>query len=171
MTAPRRRWVERSFELDVPIEAFPDLLMRVRGTPARLEELVRSIPSDRWTAAYGGAWSIQRNVGHLIDLEVLWMSRVRDFATAQDRLTAWDVENRATRDTDWDGRAMESALAEFRTTRERLVRELEGLGIEALERASMHPRLVVPVTPAGLALFVAEHDDHHLVTIDRLGSS
>ena len=31
MTAPRRRWVERSFELDVPIEAFPDFPLPTIG--------------------------------------------------------------------------------------------------------------------------------------------
>jgi hypothetical protein len=39
----RRIWFERHFELGLPIEAFTDVLERVRGTQSRLEERVRGI--------------------------------------------------------------------------------------------------------------------------------
>ena len=39
-------WFDRRFELGLPPEAFPDILERVRGTPARLEERVRGLATD-----------------------------------------------------------------------------------------------------------------------------
>jgi hypothetical protein len=42
------------------------------------------------------------------------------------------------------------------------------LSKEELSKASLHPRLKVMMTPVDLALFDAEHDDHHLVTISEI---
>lgn len=38
---------ERSFELGLPVESAPELLERLRDTPARLEERVRDLPPAR----------------------------------------------------------------------------------------------------------------------------
>ena len=37
-----------------------------------------------------------------------------------------------------------------------------------LPAGAMHPRLEQPMTPTDLIFFVAEHDDHHLITITEL---
>ena len=65
---PRWPWVERKFNFDFPPEKFPDLLERVRGTPARVEDIVRGLPRDVLTRTDGPGWSIQQNIGHLTDL-------------------------------------------------------------------------------------------------------
>jgi len=52
-------WFERKFEFSFPVELYPNLCVRLRGTPARLEELLRSCPAevlvrrphpDKWSA-------------------------------------------------------------------------------------------------------------------------
>ena len=35
-------WTERKFNFDFPADIFPELIERVRGTPARVEEIVRA---------------------------------------------------------------------------------------------------------------------------------
>ena len=40
-----------------------------------------------------------------------------------------------------------------------------------LARTSLHPRLRQPMSVVDLCFFVAEHDDHHLRTIDELRSA
>jgi len=42
------------------------------------------------------------------------------------------------------------------------------LSVDDLERSSLHPRLMVRMTPVDLAWFDAEHDDHHLVRMDEI---
>ena len=37
-----------------------------------------------------------------------------------------------------------------------------------LARTALHPRLRQPMSVVDLCFFVAEHDDHHLRTIDEL---
>ena len=51
-SSPRRRWFDRRFELGLPREAFPDILERVRGTPARLEERVRDLTAKTHEARH-----------------------------------------------------------------------------------------------------------------------
>jgi uncharacterized damage-inducible protein DinB len=40
-------WYDRKFEFSFPVELYPDLCVRLRGTPARLEEMVRGCPAER----------------------------------------------------------------------------------------------------------------------------
>ena len=39
-------WFERKFEFTFPVEQHPNLCARLRGTPARLEEIVRGADRD-----------------------------------------------------------------------------------------------------------------------------
>ena len=39
-------WIERKFRFDFPVELYPNVRVRVRGTPARLEELTRGLSRD-----------------------------------------------------------------------------------------------------------------------------
>ena len=65
-------WFDRKFEFTFPIEHFPNLLARLRGTPARLEETMRSHPHDTLIAKPEGKWSAQEHAGHLLDLFNEW---------------------------------------------------------------------------------------------------
>lgn len=58
-------WFERKFNLDFPVGLYPNLRVRMRGTPVRLEELTRKLTRDQLIAKPEGKWSIQENAGHL----------------------------------------------------------------------------------------------------------
>ena len=70
----QRVWFDRAFELGIPVESYPELMERLRGTPARLEERVRDLRRGTLTHRPGARWSIQEHAGHLSDLETLWNS-------------------------------------------------------------------------------------------------
>ena len=89
-------WFERKFEFTFPVEQHPNLCARLRGTPARLEELVRSAPRGLLIAKPDEKWSAQEHTGHLLDLEPLWMVRVEDYLTKASQLTVADLSNRKT---------------------------------------------------------------------------
>lgn len=69
-------WFERKFEFTFPPELYPTLCVRLRGTPARLEELLRGSSRELLTKKPEGKWSAQEQAGHLLDLEPLWLARV-----------------------------------------------------------------------------------------------
>lgn len=164
----RRAWFGRSFPSGTPLEALPDIVERLRGTPARLDERVRGIAPDRTVARDGERWSIQENVGHLGDLEPLWAGRLDDFEAGRERLRDADLTNRATHEADHDAALIEDLLRRFRALRRTFVERVESMDGAVLARTAQHPRLGQPMTVVDHCLFVAEHDDHHLAAITEL---
>ena len=161
-------WFERKFEFSFPAELFPNLCVRLRGTPARLEETTRAVPSDRLTQKPGEKWSAQEHAGHLLDLEPLWMARVDDYMASTPELTTADLSNRKTDEAGHNQRRIDDILAEFRNARLRLVNRVSGLEAELFARSIPHPRLKTPLRLVDHLYFVAEHDDHHLARIWEL---
>src|SRR3990172_7929651 len=92
----RRRWFDRRFALGLPPEALPDIVERLRGTPARLEERTAGLPRDQLVRRPREAWSIQENAGHLLDLEPLWSGRLDELIAGAAVLRAAALENRRT---------------------------------------------------------------------------
>jgi uncharacterized damage-inducible protein DinB len=164
----RRRWFERQFAPGLPTDAFPDILERLRGTPARVEERVRGVPAALLTRRTGDAWSLQENAGHLLDLEPLWAGRLDDLRNGAPTLRAADLTNRATEDARHNAGSLAGIVAAFRAARAGLVQRLEDLGPDALRRTARHPRLAQAMSVVDLMFFVAEHDDHHLARMTEL---
>ena len=101
------------------------MLERLRGTPARLEELVRGVPHELLTERRGGKWSAQEHVGHLYDLDELHEGRLEDYARGLEVLRAADMTNRKTEDAGHNSARLGDLLARFRGARESFVRRLE----------------------------------------------
>jgi len=165
---PRQPWFERRFTFDLPVSAAPGLIERLRGTPARLEHRLQGLPASRLTARRGDRWSIQENVGHLWDVEPLWMARIDDIFVGRLTLQAADLENRKTHEANHNGRPLADLLAGFAAARAELVGQLEGADDADWIRSAKHPRLQTVMRLLDHAFFVAEHDDHHLATITEL---
>src|SRR5262249_2399828 len=89
-------WFERKFEFTFPLQQYPNLCMRLRGTAARVEDLVSGVAPEILTRKPGDKWSAQQHAGHLFDLESLWLARVEDFVGGGETLTATDLSNRRT---------------------------------------------------------------------------
>jgi uncharacterized damage-inducible protein DinB len=162
------RWFERKFESSFPLELLPNLRVRLRGTPARLEEAVRNASHEILIAKPDGNWSAQEHAGHLFDLEPLWLARVEDFVAGSDHLTVADLSNRKTEEAHHNDQLLEQILADFRDARQTFLHRVESLDALSFSRALPHPRLKTPMRLADHLYFVAEHDDHHLARIWEL---
>jgi hypothetical protein len=158
-------WFERKFNFTFPVEQYPNLCVRLRGTPARLEEMVKGASRDVLIAKPAEKWSAQEHAGHLLDLESLWMARVDDFLAGGDTLTVADLSNRRTHEANHNARLMTEILADFRTARFSLIDRVAKFDSEMFERSMLHPRLEQPMRLVDHLYFVAEHDDHHLARI------
>ena len=167
----RRRWFERTFDLGHPVEMFPDVLERLRGTPPRLEEAVGALGRDALVKRVDDGWTIQENVGHLYDLEPLWAGRLDDLLNEENSLRPADLSNEQTYQAKHNEREISDLLASFRAIRLDITGRLETLTEEQLRLKSFHPRLELPMTAVDLFFFVAEHDDHHFARITELARS
>jgi uncharacterized damage-inducible protein DinB len=163
-----RRWFDRKFELGLGPDAARELLERLRLTPERLADSVRGLPPETLTRRTEGKWSIQENVGHLFDLESLWDLRLDDYDAGATELHAADLENRKTHEAAHNDRSIAEILADFSAARGRIVARLARMAPADLARTALHPRLRQPMSVVDLCFFVAEHDNHHLRTIDEL---
>jgi len=161
-------WFERKFAFSFPVELWPNLCARLRGTPARLEETLRGRTHEILIRKVEGKWSAQEHAGHLLDLETLWLARVTDYVAGSEQLTVADLQNRKTDDANHDARALEQILTEFRAARTRLLKRVEELDASLFSRAIPHPRLKTPMRLVDHLYFVAEHDDHHLARVWEL---
>jgi uncharacterized damage-inducible protein DinB len=168
--ATSRRWFDRKFELGLESDSAPELLERLRRTPQRLADAVRGLPPEVLTRKREGKWSIQENAGHLLDLESLWDRRLDDYDAGTKDLHPADLENRKTHEAAHNDRPIAEILAEFTAVRGQIVDRLAGMSPAELARTALHPRLQQPMSVVDLCFFVAEHDDHHLRTIEELKS-
>jgi hypothetical protein len=162
------KWFDRKFDFTFPAEQFPNLIVRLESTPARLEEMLGSVPPATLLKKPEGKWSAQEHAGHLLDLESLWQTRLEDFAADRQTLTAADLTNRKTDEAAHNARPLAQVLADFRAARRHLLNSVETLPPSAFSRTIPHPRLHQPMRLVDHLYFVAEHDDHHLATIREL---
>jgi DinB family protein len=162
------KWTDRSFEFTFPVEVYPEMIERLRGTPARLEDRVQNIAPEIRTRRDGERWSIQENAGHLLDLETLVSKRLDEYLAGADVLHAADMSNRKTHEAEHNERAMAAILTDFRVRRTLLVNRLDNLAPESFAAVAHHPRLNKPMRLVDMLFFQAEHDDYHLARISEL---
>jgi len=164
----RTNWFDRNFP---PVEdngLLPGIIERLEGTPARLAEKIGRLPVDPDKGLPTGKWSVKKEIGHLTDLEPLWYERLFQVIGGVPDMKAADLTNRKTHETPHDAKTYGELVAEFRTEREKFIAKLRSLKDDDLNKTSLHPRLKTPMKVIDLALFVAEHDDHHLAQMTVL---
>jgi len=162
------QWFERKFEFTFPIDLYPNLIMRLRGTPARLEEILRDQPREALIGKPEAKWSAQEHAGHLLDLEPLWLKRADDYITQSAQLSVADLSNRKTDEANHNAHDIKGILNDFRNARSLLVDRVNGIDPALFSRTLLHPRLKQPMRLVDHLFFVAEHDDHHLAKIWEL---
>jgi hypothetical protein len=161
-------WVERKFDFDFPVEIFPSILERFRGTAARLEEITKNLSEEILTFKPEGKWSVKEHVGHLIVLEELNTKRLNDFLNRKEILSAADMSNKKTHEAGYNQRNINELLKEFRKARKHIVNRLGNLTKEQASIVSLHPRLNQKMRIIDWVYFMAEHDDHHLSKIREI---
>jgi hypothetical protein len=164
----RIKWTDRQFDFNFPAELYPEIIERVRGTPARLEDLMRTVPAELLTRQEDDRWSMQENAGHLLDLESLFNQRLDEYLAGAAELHAADMSNRKTYEASHNEQKLDQILSSFREQRLRIASRLDRLDSDMFARKALHPRLKVQMRLVDMLYFQAEHDDYHLARITEL---
>jgi len=165
-------WGERRFEFPFPDGVYPELIERLRGTPARLADRLAKLPPDLLSRRPSRGWSMQEHCGHLGDLDKeLFLRRLEEYAQGAKALTAADMENRLTEEARHNERPFAAVLASVREARQAVIARLERFEAADFARVAIHPRLGCPMRLVDLLFFQAEHDDYHLARISGLLAS
>jgi len=160
------KWLDRRFNYVPPAGEYAVIVERLRGTPARMADRIQFVPRSLLTRRSREGWTVQEQMGHLLDLEALWAMRVGEFLSGAKELSAADMTNRKTNEANHNERSIQAIVSEFSVARRRLVEQLYGAGDP--EAASFHPRLQRPMRLIDFCFFMAEHDDHHLAIVTQL---
>ena len=164
----RSKWIDRKFTFDCPPGWIHNIAERLLGTPVRLHALVADVNEVLAARAQPGAWSVKEHIGHLLDLEELHATRLRELREHKTQLSAADMENKKTNQANHNTKSLQRLITDFSQERKRFVQLLNSLPDEVHNHAAMHPRLKKKMRPIDVAYFTAEHDDHHLATIRQI---
>lgn len=164
----RLKWTDRKFEFNYPTELYPEIIERVRGASARLDEYLNSAPAEILTRRHNGHWSIQENAAHLYDLDALTLERIEQYVAGVPVLHAADITNRKTSEANYNSVPAAEISRLFRERRLQVVNRLESLDAEMFARSAIHPRLNIPMRLVDFVFFEAEHDDYHFTRINEL---
>ena len=165
---PLIKWIERSFSFDFPVERYPEMIERLRGAPARLDEYFNSAPAEILARQDNGRWSIQENAAHLFDLDALTIERIEQYVAGVPVLQPADVTNKATIAANYNSVPAATISQSFRHRRLQLVKTLDGFEAEMFARSAVHPRLNIPMRLVDFVFFQAEHDDYHFARMNEL---
>jgi len=164
----KTEWFKRNFPAIEDNGILPSIIERLSGTPARIDEIASKLNPALAVLKPFNRWSIQEEIGHLSDLEPLWLGRLEDISGGLPELRAADLTNQKTSTANHNATEIRVLLQLFRKQRQLFVDGLINLNDNELLNVSLHPRLKTPMRVIDLANFVAEHDDHHLASVREI---
>ena len=164
----RQKWIDKKFNFNLSQSGYDKILNQLLENPEKLSNLVSALPSYKLIKKVDGKWSIQENIGHLIDLEELHDGRIDDFIAGKEILRPADMNNKQTDEANYNDKNIIELLSELKIVRKNFVKRLKTLDTEVLSRNSIHPRLKQQMKPIDMAQFVLEHDEHHIQTIKEI---
>lgn len=164
-------WFDRKFDFSGNQNIMPGLIERLEGTPVRLREKLKKISSSIYKIQPDNKWSILEHIGHLGDLEPLWQGRLEDILNGKKELRPTDLQNTQTTIALHNEQDPSFLIERFEQLRKATVESIKLLTEEEIFRSALHPRLKTPMRTMDHFLFVAEHDDHHLVKITEIANS
>jgi GNAT superfamily N-acetyltransferase len=157
-------WFDRQMTFGFPIQMLPFFLERLEGTLIRVQAKVKGHPDEVLSAKHGEKWSVKQNIGHLSEVDGINNRRLDEMMSGAPVLSPAVFEPQK----DYNRMPIADVIDLFNFQRQRNLAKYHLLRENELGRSSLHPRLKVQMTPVDLAWFDAEHDDHHLVTINEL---
>lgn len=161
-------WTERKFDFNFPLELFPVIVERLRGALPQIEAMVKNISDETLSHKKEGKWSVKEIIGHLYDLEELWLGRIEDFLAKKETLRAADMSNTKTKAANHNVKPVDTLINQFTEARQLLIKRVEGFDTSTVSLTALHPRLQKPMRLVDSLYFAAEHDDHELTKIRSL---
>ena len=161
----RQKWVDHKFNLGIDPAWAQNVKCRLKDTSIRIMHHCKELNNEQLSFRLNDAWSIKEHIGHLIDLEQLFLFRLKQFSDFPEELVAADMTNTKTHAADHNNKNLDVLITAFNTERCHFIKQYGQLDNKALNHPSMHPRIKEFMRPVDLLFFVAEHDNHHITSI------
>jgi hypothetical protein len=157
------QWFERVFNFGLPKGMLPFYIERLEGTIPRIEAKVKYVGEEILSNRLDNKWSVKENIGHLAEVDEVANKRIDQMIAGISPLSPAVFEPKPYHEL-----PVQEVINFFREARSKNIKRYKDLSPSDLEKASLHPRLKVMMSPVDLAWFDAEHDDHHLVRISEI---
>lgn len=157
-------WFERAFRFGQPPAMLPFFLERLSFTGLRIEHKVKGAPEKVLTLQPNNKWSIKQHIGHLAEVDQIALKRIEEMLSGIPQLSPAVFEPKQ----DYNRMPVSEVIAYFNENRTKNLERYQNLTEIDLQKSSLHPRLKMIMNPVDLAMFDAEHDDHHLVKINEI---
>lgn len=164
----RQQWVDHKFNLGIDVGWKNNILNRIEDTEIRLCHYIKNLSNKQLSQKTNGMWSIKEHVGHLTDLESLWLNRFEQFEKLFPELVAADMTNKKTELSNHNEQHIDKLIEDFRLERQKLIYTVNQLSEKSQKHRALHPRIKTMMKPVDLLFFIAEHDDHHLTSIKKI---
>jgi hypothetical protein len=160
----RTEWFERKFTFGFPLGMLPFFLERLDGSITRLEKKILGVPESILSEKLDGKWSVKQNIGHLGEVGEISIKRMDEMQQGISPMSPAVFEPKQ----DYNAQTVKEVLEYFKSIRLKNLHKYRTVKEEDLLKKSLHPRLKVEMNAVDLALFEAEHDDHHIVRINEI---
>ena len=167
MKGSRMKWIDKKFSFNFSVDCYQEIIERLRGTPARIENLIKCVPKKVLKLKQEKSWSIQEHIGHLVCIESLMAGRLDDFESGKKELRAAEITNRQTEKLRYNEKQIELILRDLRKVRKETIVRVENLKPDDFSKTAFHPRLQVQMRLIDVMYFFAEHDDYHIERISN----
>lgn len=160
-------WSDRKFAFGAPSGMLPFYLERLDGTIARLHHKTINVSEYILSLKLNGKWSVKENIGHLSEGNLLSGKRMEEIKQGSEVLSPAPPQLQG----NYNDQSIREVVEHFAMSRKLYIKRFELLSDVDVTKSSLHPRFQVSMTPVDLALFNADHDDHHLVRINEIISA
>lgn len=164
----REKWIDHNFNLGIAVGWSKNILSRLDCTQILLKHYVKNLTNGQLAKKTNGHWSIKEHIGHLTDLECLWLNRFEQFEKLIPELVAADMTNKKTALSNHNDQHIDRLIEDFMLNRMKLIEAINRLSKKACNHEAFHPRIKIMMRPVDLMFFIAEHDIHHLTTIKEI---
>lgn len=139
------------------------LLWNLRSLPNEMADLIADLDDEslRWRPI-PNKWSVKEVLCHIRDLEEVHLARYRLMLSEHDPLLPSVDQERLAIERDYINADTRTALTEFRSRRDAVVKLLEAMPLESWSRGGIH-KLAGPLTMDQMVVRQKDHDLKHLI--------
>src|SRR4051794_4030387 len=108
------QWFERKFRFDEPVSAIKGMLAKLDGLTGDIAREIKGLSREQLAQRDGDKWSIQEQIGHLLDLDELHFNRLDDYEHAAKALRPADLKNIKTWEAHHNDREIQELLSDLK---------------------------------------------------------
>jgi uncharacterized damage-inducible protein DinB len=161
-------WISRQWEFGRTVEDTLESLQVLSGTAGKMQAITQGRDIEKLRQRIDGKWSVNEHAGHLLTMESLWIARLDDFVLGRTTLRPWNGTNADTEAAEFNRQRLGKIISDFAEIRSNHLQLLKKYQPAFLTMQAFHERLQRTLTLADHLHFMAEHDRHHLSTIEKL---